>query len=82
MTSKTINQLTSADAERIAEAAAAKAIGFGPASGPVTVDAKEVLLVANRAAWLALEAAGVLRDAARASAELNRRKASRSPSIA
>lgn len=59
------------DIESIISAAADKSLGFGPSSGRVTVDIAEILLVASRAAYHALELAGVIR------AEESREKASK-----
>jgi hypothetical protein len=55
-----MNQLTWKQAEELATAAAEHALGFGPRSGKVTLDASEVARVARDAAYVALQRAGCL----------------------
>lgn len=55
-----MKQLTWRDAETLAAKAAMKAIGFGPTSGKITVDASEVMRVAQSAAIIALRENGCL----------------------
>jgi hypothetical protein len=71
-------QLTAANAETISKAAAKSAMGFGPIKGMVTVDASEIIALAERAAWIALERAGLLRDAEQSSRDEISRLASQS----
>ena len=64
-------QLTYSQADKIAQAAALRSLGFGPRTGKVTVDASEVIAVAVKAAWSALQAAGVLQEADKRDADNN-----------
>ena len=56
-----MNQLTWKQAEELASKAALQALGFGPRTGKVTVEAEEVIRVAARAAVIALREAGNLK---------------------
>lgn len=56
-------QLSYTKAEYIAANAAVLAMGFGPRRGKVAVSAEEVYALAQRAAYIALSNAGLLRDA-------------------
>lgn len=64
-------QLTYSQADKIATAAAQRSLGFGPRTGKVTVDASEIIAVAVKAAWSALQDAGLLRDADKRDTENN-----------
>ena len=55
-----MHQLSGSQAEKIAKEAGERALGFGPRSGPVTLDVSEVRELAIRAAMIALEKAGCL----------------------
>lgn len=55
-------QLTWREAEEIGKKAALRAIGFGPEKGKVTIDASEVVRVAQDAAVIALREAGNLTE--------------------
>ena len=55
-----MKQITWRQAEDIAHKAALKAIGFGPTTGTITVSAAEVIVVAARAAVIAMREAGAL----------------------
>ena len=57
-----MKQINYNEAQRIADDAALRAMGFGPFEGTVTLDATEVQRVAVRAAMCALDAAGFLRE--------------------
>lgn len=70
-----MTQVSSKEADFIAKTVAMEALGFGPREGKVTVDVAEIIRVAERAAWLAMRAAGCLEHSEKASAALNARLA-------
>jgi hypothetical protein len=70
-----MKQVSWEEAEKIAGEAAFKAIGFGPTTGKVTVDAEEVIRVATSAAVLAMRACGNLDESDAKSKAWNDRRA-------